>query len=123
MLATMPSTLTAQIFDETTGQPASGVRVQLYWVEARGDVLLRAGSTNDAGSTDQPLLDPTKMSAGTYKLVLHLGDYFERSANDVPVRFLDVVPVVFVIDDASRNAHVRVSVSPTTYQVARIDAE
>jgi 5-hydroxyisourate hydrolase len=121
MIAAMPATLTAKIIDSATQRPAEGVRVQLYWVEAHGDVLLRAGSTNSDGTTPQPLLEASKMSAGTYKLVLHLGDYFELVHTDVPTRFLDVVPIVFVIDDASKHVSVHVRVAPTGYTVERVD--
>jgi 5-hydroxyisourate hydrolase len=123
MVATMPATLTAKIFDSATQQPVAGVRMQLYWVEAHGEVLLRAASTNADGTTPQPLLEASKMSAGTYKLVLHLGDYFELTHADVPTRFLDIVPIVFVIDDASKHAALHVNVSPTRYAVERVDEE
>lgn len=120
----MSAMLTARIFDATRGVPANGVRFQLYWVESHGDVLLRAGATNDQGTTDAPLLDPSKISAGSYKLVLHIGDYFESHNGDAnPGRvFLDLLPVVFVIDDASQPTHVEVRVWPTGYHVERADA-
>jgi 5-hydroxyisourate hydrolase-like protein (transthyretin family) len=115
----MTATLTAQIIDSVGNRPAGRVRFQLYWVESHGDVLLRAGSTTTDGSAGRPLLEASKMSAGTYKLVLHMGEYFDDTFASTGGRFLDIVPVVFVIDDASRHTFVRVSVSPTSYTVER----
>jgi 5-hydroxyisourate hydrolase len=119
---TMSATLTTTVLDAARNAPAAGVRFQLYWVEPRGEVLLRAGATNAAGTTDAPLLDSAKLSAGSYKLVLHVGDYFaSQSQHASPGHlFLDLLPVVFVIEDASSPTHVQISVSPTGYAVHRI---
>ena len=112
----MPGALTAQIHDALLDRPASGLRMQIYWVEPGGDVLLRAASTNADGSTVAPLVTGPKLSAGIYKLVLHAGDYLATTHADRP-RCLDVVPIVFVIDDASAGRHVKVSLGPDNYTV------
>ncbi len=119
MTSTMSANLTTKIFDTARNVPAAGVRFQLYWVESRGDVLLRAGATNERGTTDAALLDPSKLSAGSYKLVLHIGDYFETHNTTAGRLFLDLLPVVFMIDDASQPTHVEVRVWPTGYNVER----
>ena len=113
----MPAGLiTANIHDNTIGIPVSGMRVQLYWVENHGEVLLRAAVTNTIGSTDTPLLDSHKMSAGAYKLVLHAGDYY-ASIHSPSRGFFDVLPVVFVVEDASVPVCVRVELSLDRYTV------
>lgn len=119
MLSTMTATLSATIIDLLTQKPAEGVRFQLYWVEPHADVLLRSGCTNRRGTTDTPLLDPLKMSAGEYRLVLHMGDYFEDAGLAKPRAFLDRLPVTFLIEDASKPTHIQISVSPTAYNVER----
>lgn len=116
MIARMTSTLTISVHDDRFAAPAQGVRFQLYWVETDGDVLLRAGSTNAQGSTSGPLLDGPKMSAGVYRLVLHVGDYFEQTGG-VQRRFLDHLPVTFVIDDASCATDLKIHVQPGGYAV------
>lgn len=119
MIAEMTATLTATVTDQHAGQHAAGMRFQLYWVESHGDVLLRAGATNDAGTTDAPLLCSPKMSAGTYKLVLHVGDYLENRGVVAPRQFLDLLPVMFVIDDASRPTQLHVDFTLDAYAVRR----
>lgn len=111
----MPA-LTANLTDALSNGPAVGVRMQIYWVETHGDVLLRAASTNARGTTDAPLVTGSKLSAGVYKLVLHAGDYFHHTHPDC-ARCLDVMPIVFVIDDASAGRVVHVSLSPNAYTV------
>lgn len=112
----MPGSLTAIVRDSLLGRPAAGLRVQAYWVEAAGDVLLRAASTNDHGTTAAPLVSGSKLSAGVYKLVLHAGDYLQHTHPDVS-RSLDVLPVVFVVDDASAGRQVTIDLSPDGYAV------
>lgn len=119
MIAEMTATLTFTATDQLAGQRAAGMRFQLYWVESHGDVLLRAGATNAQGSTDAPLLDSSKMSAGTYKLVLHVGDYLEQRHVESPRQFLDLLPVVFVIEDASRPTQLQVDFTLDAYAVRR----
>ncbi|HEX8340094.1 MAG TPA: hydroxyisourate hydrolase [Tepidisphaeraceae bacterium] len=113
----MRATLTLQLTDASADAPASGVRFQLYWCEPAGDVLLRAGTTNADGSTVAPLLDASKFSAGTYKLVLHAGDYLARHADHAAQPCFEQVQAVFVIADAERPARVGVALSPARYSV------
>lgn len=115
----MTARLTASIHDTLHDRPASGVRFQLYWVDLHSDILLKSGCTNTGGTTLQPLLDSTKMSAGRYRLVLHIGDYFEECALSSARSFIDVLPLAFVIEDASEPLHLCIRVSPTAYSVEK----
>lgn len=119
MLSTMTAILTATIHDAANDHPATGVRVQLYWIDTHGDVLLKSGCTNRYGTTDAPLLDQSKMSAGRYRLVLHIGDYFEEAGEPHPRSFVDTLPIAFVVDDASQPLHLSIRVSPGSYSVQR----
>ena len=53
------------------------------------------------------------MTAGNYELVFFVGDYFGEK------KFLDRVPVRFVISDASSKYHVPLLVSPWNYTTYR----
>jgi 5-hydroxyisourate hydrolase len=119
MLSTMTATLTATIHDLVHDRPADGVRVQLYWSDTHGDVLLKSGATNRHGTTDAPLLDPTKMSAGRYRLVLHIGDYLDENGVESPRSFIDILPLAFVIEDASQPLHLNIRITPSSYSVER----
>jgi 5-hydroxyisourate hydrolase len=111
--------LSTHVLDTATGKPASGMRVQLFWLEPQSEVLLRATATNGDGRTDGPMIEGERFSAGVYKLVFHVGDYFADTGHPDARKFLDVIPLVFVVDDAARNYHVPLLVSPWSYSTYR----
>ena len=111
--------LTTHVLDTASGKPAARMRVQLMWVEPDRDVLLRAAVTNPDGRTDGPMLEGDRFSAGTYKLIFDVGDYYATIGHPDAWKFLSIVPVVFTVDDASKNYHVPLLVSPWAYSTYR----
>jgi 5-hydroxyisourate hydrolase len=111
--------LSTHVLDTAAGRPAAGMRVQLFWVEPHSEVLIRAAATNADGRTDGPMVEAPRFSAGTYKLVFHVGDYFAESGHVDARKFLDVIPVVFTVDNAERDYHVPLLVSPWAYSTYR----
>ncbi|MDP9100487.1 MAG: hydroxyisourate hydrolase, partial [Verrucomicrobiota bacterium] len=65
------------------------------------------------GRTGDPLLAGDEVTTGTYELVFHVGEYFNER------RFLDRVPVRFIISDAATKYHVPLLVSPWAYSTYR----
>ena len=59
------------------------------------------------------------MAAGNYRLLFHVADYFASIGSPDAGKFLDVVPVLFRIDDASAGYHVPLLVSPWAYSTYR----
>ena len=116
----MHGTLSATLEDTAAAKPAAGLRMQLYWVEPAGEVLLRTTSTQHDGTTAKPLLDSVKFSAGSYRLILHTGDYFAGSVDPESARFFEILAVHFVIADASVDVRLRIAISPTAYTVTRV---
>ena len=115
----MAGKLSTHVLDTVSGKPAGGMRVQLYWIEPHAEVLLRATVTNADGRTDGPMIDGERFSAGTYKLVFHVGEYFAHLNHPDAKRFLDCVPLVFIIEDATQGYHVPLLVSPWAYSTYR----
>ena len=75
--------------------------------------LLKKAPTNDDGRTDEPLLGPGELRAGTYELLFRVGDYFAaRVAGTSKPPFLDEVPVRFSVADPDAHYHVPLLVSP-----------
>jgi 5-hydroxyisourate hydrolase len=85
--------------------------VELWFVDPRK--LLKTVKTNQDGRVDAPLLSGSEMVAGAYELVFLVGDYFGER------RFLDRVPVRFIISDANAKYHVPLLVSPWAYSTYR----
>jgi 5-hydroxyisourate hydrolase len=103
--------LTTHVLDTMRGQPAAGMTIEL-WSLDRSE-MLKSVQTNPDGRTDAPLLVGNEMAAGNYELIFFVGDYFGER------RFLDRVPVRFVISDAAAKYHVPLLVSPWSYSTYR----
>ncbi len=115
----MVGKLSTHVLDTANGRPAAHMRYQLFWVEERGEVPMKSGTTNADGRADGPLLEGERFGAGCYKLIFHVGDYFADIGHPDARRFLDRVPLVFVVDDATKNYHVPLLVSPWAYSTYR----
>jgi 5-hydroxyisourate hydrolase len=105
------SALTTHVLDTMRGRPAAGMKIELWSIDKK--TLLKTITTNSDGRTDAPLLAADATAAGTYELVFYVGDYFGEK------KFLDRVPVRFVISDAAAKYHVPLLVSPWSYSTYR----
>ena len=103
--------LTTHVLDTMRGIPAAGIKIELWSLDH--SKMLKSVVTNADGRTDDPLLMGEEMSAGSYELIFFVGDYFAER------RFLDRVPVRFVISDAAAKYHVPLLVSPWAYSTYR----
>jgi len=114
--------LTTHVLDTAQGRPASGLRIELWWLGPQGNerTLLKNVTTNRDGRTDEPLLTGEGMLAGVYELVFSLGDYFisQGLAAGTPL-FLDRVPLRFGIADPQSHYHVPLLASPWSYSTYR----
>jgi len=100
--------LTTHVLDVAAGRPAAGVAITLL----RGGEVIATAVTNADGRTAEPLLDA--LEAGEYELRFAVGDYFGQEP-----RFLDVVPVRFVVGDPGAHHHVPLLVAPGGYSTYR----
>ena len=81
--------------------------------------ILATALTNADGRTDEPLLSGDELLTGKYRLQFHVGDYFRSVGLADAGKFLDVVPVEFIIDDGGAAYHVPLLVSPWHYVTYR----
>lgn len=103
--------LTTHVLDTMRGIPAAGIKIELWSLDQ--SKLLKSVVTNGDGRTDDPLLAEDAMATGNYELIFFVGDYFGER------KFLDRVPVRFVISDAAAKYHVPLLVSPWAYSTYR----
>ncbi len=110
--------LTTHVLDTVAGAPAVGLTVELFRLDD-GETRVTVARTNADGRVDQPLLEGEALTAGTYELRFHAGDYL-RSRHDLPEpAFLDVVPIRFGIAAPHENYHVPLLISPYGYSTYR----
>jgi 5-hydroxyisourate hydrolase len=115
----MPAKLSTHVLDLVAGSPAAGLRIALRRL-APTEAALKTVVTNQDGRTDAPLLGAAEMSAGTYQLEFHVGEYFaSKGSAAAKTPFLDVVPVRFAIADPSASYHVPLLVTPWAYSTYR----
>jgi 5-hydroxyisourate hydrolase len=107
------SALTTHVLDTMRGRPGAGMQIELWATAGDKPALLKTVRTNSDGRTDQPLLQGDEMIAGNYELVFYVGDYFGER------KFLDRVPVRFIISNPSAKYHVPLLVSPWSYSTYR----
>ena len=102
--------LTTHVLDTARGQPAAGVRIELFRLDGDARTPLKTVVTNDDGRTDEPLL--TELEATTYELTFAVGEHFGEG-------LYDKVPIRFRIEDAGAHYHVPLLVSPWSYSTYR----
>ncbi len=112
--------LSTHVLDTATGKPAAGMQVELSRLQSGAWTLLKALRTNGDGRTDEPLLAGEALTAGEYRLVFHVADYFRARDVQLPEPpFLDRVPLRFGIADAAAHYHVPLLCSPWSYSTYR----
>jgi hydroxyisourate hydrolase len=105
------SQLTTHVLDTMRGIPAVGMTIELWSLDQ--SKMLKNVQTNSDGRTETPLLAGDEMTTGNFELIFFVGDYFGEK------RFLDRVPVRFVISDPAAKYHVPLLVSPWAYSTYR----
>ena len=111
--------LSTHVLDVSRGQPARGMRIELSrMIDGRAEPVATM-ATNADGRTDVPLLAADALVTGKYRLQFHVADYFRSVGNVDAGKFLDVVPVEFVVADSSAAYHVPLLVSPWHYVTYR----
>ena len=115
----MAGKLTTHVLDTMNGKPARAMRIELHRLESGKKIPVTEIVTNDDGRAPAPLLDGSSIKTGKYRLLFHVGDYFKSLGAADAKRFLDVVPILFTIDDANANYHVPLLVSPWSYSTYR----
>jgi 5-hydroxyisourate hydrolase len=111
--------LSTHVLDTSRGRPAAGVRVELFRLEGAVPQLVKSSVTNADGRTEAPLLSGAELTAGEYRLVFYVADYFAAGGIADAGKFLTVVPIDFVVADPAASYHVPLLVSPWGYTTYR----
>ena len=111
--------LSTHVLDTSRGMPADGMRIELLRGTGSSARQVLSVTTNRDGRTDGPLLQGDELAAGAYQILFHVGEYFRAAGHPDAGRFLDVVPVSFVVDDPRGSYHVPLLVSPWSYSTYR----
>jgi 5-hydroxyisourate hydrolase len=112
--------LTTHVLDTARGRPASGMEIELWFLQGEARKHLKTSRTDDDGRAGEPLLEAEELLPGIYELVFSVGAYFAGQPVEVSnPPFLDRVPVRFGVEDAGAHYHVPLLVSPWSYSTYR----
>jgi len=109
--------LTTHVLDLSSGEPAAGLRIELFRADTQRE-LLGAAHTNADGRCDAPLLEGDAFKSGLYELDFHAGAWLAERQEPAP-DFLDVIPIRFRITDTDRHYHVPLLLSAYGYSTYR----
>jgi 5-hydroxyisourate hydrolase len=116
----MPAKISTHVLDLAHGCPASGMKIELWLLDAGEPTLLTTAKTNADGRTDAALLAGDEVKTGRYEIIFFVGDYFVAKSPTLPkIRFLDRVPVPFGVADAGASYHIPLICSPWSYTTYR----
>jgi 5-hydroxyisourate hydrolase len=99
-------TISTHVLDLGTGEPASGVPVAIFRLEADGRPELLAELETDEDGRIGSMLSG-QFEAGSYQLVFDVAEYLQEDAE-----FFENVAIGFRVDDVERSYHVPLLLSP-----------
>jgi 5-hydroxyisourate hydrolase len=112
--------VTTHVLDTARGQPAAGLRIDVYRLDGQARRQLASMATNADGRTDAPVIAGPDIAEAEFELIFHVGDYLDRTHGSADtVRFLDIVPIRFGVSDAGQHYHVPLLLSPFGYSTYR----
>ncbi len=107
--------LTTHVLDTSAGKPAAGVSVDLHELRNGARHHLHTFATGQDGRAA-----PQNVTAGTYELVFHAGDYFRAAGVKLPEPpFLDEVVIRFGVAEETGHYHVPLLLAPYGYSTYR----
>lgn len=112
--------LTLHAIDNFHGTPGAGMVCDLAMHDGTAYTPLKTVTTTATGRPADPLLVDDALKVGKYELLMHFEAYFAKIGVKLPSpNFLSVVPVRFVIRDASQRYHLPVLFTPWGYSYYR----
>jgi 2-oxo-4-hydroxy-4-carboxy-5-ureidoimidazoline decarboxylase len=112
--------LSTHVLDTTTGQPAAGVPIALYELDADAALPLAGTATNADGRTDAPLLSGAPLRIGQYELRFDIRAHFARTGAALAnPPYFDIIPIRFAIAEPEAHYHVPLLASPWSYTTYR----
>jgi 5-hydroxyisourate hydrolase len=109
------STITTHVLDTSRGRPAVDLKIELHKKSGDDWKSVGAGLT-DANGRCNALLGEAPLAVGIYRLMFHVGSYFQ--AHHVESFYSDI-PVMFEVRDSRTHYHVPLLISPFGYSTYR----
>ena len=109
--------LTTHALDTYSGNPAKGMKVDVYFILDNKREKIKSIILNKDGRPSEALVEKVKI--GNYELIFHVGEYFKKLVELKNPSFLNEVSVKFGISNINEKYHVPLLVSPWSYSTYR----
>ena len=109
------SAITTHVLDTSRGRPGAGIRVELYRLSGETWKPIGESHTDENGRCGN-LMGNEKPELGTYRLIFHVVEYFEKQNTKT---FYSEIPVMFEIGDSGQHYHVPLLINPFGYSTYR----
>lgn len=110
--------INTHVLNAVSGQPATGMTVELFEVQGETVRRLSQATLNVEGRVD--LMTGRLLAVGGYELRFQVADYFRNqgvAVGDPP--YLDYVPVRFSVDTPNGHYHISLICTPWTFSTYR----
>ena len=111
----MSSPITTHILDTHLGVPASGVLIELFRKEARGELRIAFGRTDDDGRI-RDLLEEGTLEEGEYRMRFAVAEYHQKNGIE---GFYPEANVSFIVRNTDQHYHIPLLLSPFAYSTYR----
>lgn len=109
------SQITTHVLDTSSGKPAEGINIKLYFLVNKSWELIAEGVTNKDGRIGDLIKPDKTLDAGIYKMKFHTGSYYsERKIK----KFYPFVEIIFETD-SNEHYHIPLLLSPFGYSTYR----
>lgn len=109
------SKITTHILDTSSGNPATGVRVELEYNDGESFQTIAQSDTDQDGRVTEWTKE-FKLESGEYRLMFHTGAYFATTGRDT---FFPHITIDFSVADPGQHYHVPLLMSPFGYSTYR----
>jgi 5-hydroxyisourate hydrolase len=92
--------------DVASGQPAAGMRVELFLRDEAGEQLLASGTLSRSGALDHPMArGELPVTIGTHEAHFHVGDWLRSQDPELGRVFMEVAILRFEVLDPAQHVH------------------
>ncbi|WP_406873739.1 2-oxo-4-hydroxy-4-carboxy-5-ureidoimidazoline decarboxylase [Aminobacter sp. P9b] len=105
--------ISTHVLDSGNAGGAQGMVIELQRFEGGGYTTVARVTTDEVGRAQ--LLDAEEMRPGRYQMILQAGAYLAE--HGTPSTFIDVIPVLFEVDDPYQNYHIPLIVGRYAFSV------
>ncbi|MBC7598403.1 MAG: hydroxyisourate hydrolase [Polaromonas sp.] len=107
--------VTAHVLDLYGGTPANGIKLDFYAYTGSTPALVKSVVTGaDGRPPEGPLVLPTDMKAGRYRIDVHVADYYKKLGAKLPGGYHTRLSMEFDIYDAAQPHHLPFQITPWT---------